>query len=104
MESCKVVFDSLAWQEAMPGARFKVFGDGHKQMRLLEFASEFIEPNWCEKGHVGFVLQGELEIDFDGKIVRYGEGTGIFIPHGAPARHKARSITPTVLLFLVEDV
>ena len=104
MEPCKVVFDSLAWQAASPGARFKVFGDGHKQMRLLEFASEFIEPNWCEKGHVGFVLQGELEIDFDGQIVRYGEGAGIFIPHGAPARHKARSITPTVLLFLVEDV
>lgn len=104
MESCKVVFDTLAWQEAMPGARFKVFGDGHKQMRLLEFTSEFIELDWCEKGHVGFVLRGELEIDFDGKIVRYGEGSGIFIPQGVSTRHKARSVTPTVLLFLVEDV
>lgn len=104
MEPCKVVFDSLAWQEAMPGARFKVFGDGQKQLRLLELTSEFVEPDWCEKGHTGFVLRGELEIDFDGKIVRYGEGTGIFIPQGTPTRHKARSITPTALLFLAEDV
>lgn len=56
MEPCKVVFDSLAWQEALPGARFKVFGDGRKQMHLLELTSGFVEPDWCEKGHVGFVL------------------------------------------------
>lgn len=88
----------------MPGARFKIFGDGRKQMRLLEFTSGFVEPHWCEKGHIGFVLTGELEIDFDGRIVRYGEGAGIFIPMGAATRHKARSVTPSVRLFLVEDV
>lgn len=104
MEACKVVFDSLAWQAALPGARFKVFGDGRKQMRLLELTSEFVEPDWCEKGHAGIVLQGELEIDFDGKVVRYEEGAGIFIPKGASTKHKARSLTPTLLLFLVEDV
>ncbi len=103
MDACKVIFDSLEWQEAMPGARFKVFGDGRKQMRLLEFTSAFVEPHWCEKGHVGFVLTGELEIDFDGRIVRYGEGDGIFIPMGTSARHKARSLTPSVRLFLVEE-
>lgn len=104
MDSCKVEFDSLEWQEAMPGARFKVFSDGLKQMRLLEFTSEFVEPHWCEKGHVGFVLKGELEIDFDGKIISYGEGAGIFIPTGTSTKHKARSVTPSVQLFLVEDV
>ena len=104
MEPCKVEFDSLAWQEALPGARFKAFSDGRKQMRLLEFTSGFVEPDWCEKGHAGFVLQGELEIDFDGKLVRYAEGAGILIPPGAASKHKARSVTPTVRLFLVEDV
>lgn len=104
MEKCKVMFDSLVWQEAMPGARFKIFSDGKKQMRLLEFTSEFVEPHWCEKGHIGFVLNGELEIDFDGQIVSYSPGAGIFIPTGAPTKHKARSITPSVQLFLVEDV
>jgi quercetin dioxygenase-like cupin family protein len=87
----------------MPGARFKVFGDAAKQMRLVEFTSEFVEPHWCEKGHVGFVLQGELEVDFHGQVVRYGEGSGIFIPPGPSNGHKGRSLTPSVLLFLVED-
>ena len=88
----------------MPGARFKVFSDGQKQLRWLEFTADFVEPHWCEKGHVGIVLQGELEIDFRGTLVRYEEGSGIFIPAGPLHGHKARAITPVVRLFLVEDV
>ena len=80
------------------------FRNGSKQLRLVEFTDEFIEPDWCEKSHVGFVIQGELEIDFHGSIVRYPEGSGIFIQSGSADRHKARSVTPTVLLFLVEDI
>jgi hypothetical protein len=104
MNQYKVQFDSMEWQNGIHGARFKAFCSGAKQLRLLEFTSEFVEPDWCEKGHVGFVVQGELEIDFHGHLVRYPEGSGIFIPSGAKSGHKARSITPTVLLFLVEDI
>jgi len=48
-------------------------------------------------------LNGELEIDFRGKVVRYPEGSAIFIPAGAAHGHKGREITPTVRLFLVEE-
>jgi hypothetical protein len=104
MEQYRVLFDEMEWQNGIHGARFKAFRSGSKQLRLLEFTSEFIEPEWCEKGHVGFVIQGELEIDFNGHIVRYPEGSGIFIPTGSYSAHKARSTTPIVLLFLVEDI
>ena len=88
----------------MPGARFKVFGDGPRQMRLIEFTREFVEAHWCEKGQIGFVLRGQVEIDFDGQIVRYGQGFGIFVPKGASTEHRARSVAPSVQLLLVEDV
>ena len=88
----------------MLGVRFKVFSDGKRQMRLAEFSSEFVEAHWCEKGHIGLVLRGELEIDFHGQLIHYAEGSGIFIPKGTYHGHKARSITPSVLLFLVEEV
>ena len=104
METHRALFGSMEWQSLIHGARFKVFRNGSKQLRLVEFTNEFIEPDWCEKGHVGFVIQGELEIDFHGSIVRYPEGSGIFIQSGSADRHKARSVTPTVLLFLVEDI
>jgi len=66
MLSFKVDFDALPWQSSLPGARFKVHRDGAKQLRLVEFTSEFVEPDWCEKGHVGLVVSGALEIDLRG--------------------------------------
>jgi quercetin dioxygenase-like cupin family protein len=104
LDSFKVQFDSIEWQDALPGARFKAYRDGARQLRLLEFTSEFVEPQWCEKGHIGIVLKGELEIDFQGGMVRYAEGSGIFIPAGASSAHKARAVSSNVLLFLVEEV
>ena len=104
MDQYRVLFDSLEWQDSIHGARFKVLRNGGKQLRLVEFTDEFVEPDWCDKGHIGYVIHGELEIDFHGNLVRYPEGSGIFIPAGSASGHKARSITPTVQLFLVEDI
>lgn len=104
MDPYKILFDQIEWQSSQPGARFKVARDGAKQMRLVEFTPEFIESEWCEKGHVGFVLSGELEIDFSGRVVRFPEGSALLIPAGKPHAHKARVLTPVVRLFLVEDV
>jgi len=104
MVAFRVDFDALEWKPLLPGARAKVHRDGSRQLRLVEFTSEFVEPHWCEKGHCGFVLSGTLEIDFRGQVVRYPEGSGIFIPPGSSSGHKARSVTPVVRLVLVEDV
>ena len=97
-------FDALQWESPLPGARFKAYREGAKQIRLLELSSGFVEPVWCEKGHVGFVLEGELEVDFNGRVAVYRQGSGIFIPPGSATAHKARSITPVVRMVLVEDV
>lgn len=104
MSPFKVDFDVLEWQSSLPGARAKVHRDGSKQIRLVEFTAEFVEPQWCEKGHIGFVLSGTLEIDFRDQTILYPEGSGLFIPAGASSAHKARSVTPVVRLVLVEDV
>jgi quercetin dioxygenase-like cupin family protein len=104
MPAFKVDFEALEWQSARPGARSKVYRDGGKQLRLLEFTPEFVEPGWCEKGHVGLVLAGRLEVDFRGRVVAYPEGSGIFIPSGPSGAHKARSVAPVTRLILVEDL
>lgn len=103
MEPFKVNFDALEWQSPLPGARFKAYRAGGRQIRLLEFTSDFLELDWCEKGHIGLVLDGVLEIDFRGLLVKYRKGQGIFIPPGPESAHKARSLSPVVLLALVED-
>ncbi|MEK6258661.1 MAG: cupin domain-containing protein [Planctomycetota bacterium] len=103
METYKILFDQIEWQSSQPGVRFKVAGDGSRPARLVEFTNEFVEREWCEKGHAGLVLSGELEIDFSGQVVRYPEGSALLIPGGTRHAHKARVLTPVVRLFLVEE-
>ena len=102
VEPNRILFDEIEWQSPQPGARFKVFRDGARQVRLLELTPEFVESEWCEKEHVGFVVAGELEIDFSGRVVRFPQGSALLIPSGATYAHKARAITTLVRLFLVE--
>ena len=104
MEFHRILFDEIEWQTPQPGARFKVFRDGSRQVRLLELSPEFVESQWCDKGHVGFVQAGELDIDFSGHVVRFPQGSALLIPAGAAHAHKARAVTPLVRLFLVEEV
>jgi quercetin dioxygenase-like cupin family protein len=104
MEPNRILFDEIEWQSPQPGARFKVFRDGTRQVRLLELTPEFVEPEWCEKEHAGFVLAGELEIDFSGRVVRFPQGSALMIPAGAAHAHKARAVTTLVRVFLVEEV
>ena len=102
MEARRVLFESLDWQSPAPGLRYKVCRVGNKQLRLLEYSQGFVEPDWCVKAHTGFVLKGELEIDFHGRVVRFPEGSGLFISAGE--KHKGRPVTLSVPLFLVEEV
>lgn len=104
MDPSPVDFDSLEWQSPLPGARFKVARAGGKQIRLVEFTSEFVEPDWCEKGHAGCVLSGTLVIDFRGRSVVFPAGSGILIPGGGESGHKARAAVGVARLLLVEDV
>jgi quercetin dioxygenase-like cupin family protein len=104
MEPSKIDFHTLEWQSPLPGARFKERRADGKKIRLVEFTSEFVEPQWCEKGHIGMVLEGILEVDFHGSVITYRQGEGLCIPAGHQGAHKARSRTPVVRLFLVEDV
>lgn len=103
-ETHKVLFDEIEWQSPQPGARFKLFREGSRQVRLLELSPEFVESEWCEKGHVGFVVAGELDIDFSGKVIRFPQGSALLIPAGQSQAHKARAVTAVVRLFLVEEV
>ena len=103
MKQCKVDFQSMPWETPTAGVRFKAYEQGGRKLRLAEFGREFVEPDWCTKGHIGYVLEGRMEINFDGKVIVFGPGDGIFIPAGEEHRHKARVLTKSVKVVLVED-
>jgi quercetin dioxygenase-like cupin family protein len=81
--------------------------NGSQQIRLVEFSYGFIEPDWCSKGHAGYVMDGEFANDYSGTIERYKAGDIIFIPKGERDKHKAvlgKGEKVTLLLFeVLED-
>lgn len=98
----KVSFDSIAWHNPAPGVRQKLVRDGDTLLRLVEFTREFIEQDWCTNGHVGYVLDGEADVDFDGTTVHFAPCDGVFIPEGADHRHKLHVTSGVFRLILVE--
>lgn len=96
----KVIFDDLPWQSPLPGLRFKAFVAGGKKLRLAEFYRELVEPDWCRKEHFGYLLEGVMEIDFQGRVETYRAGDGIFIPADTP--HMARVPEGKAVCFFVE--
>ena len=103
MEQCKIDFESMRWESPAANVRFKTYEQGGRKLRLAEFGRKFVEPDWCTKGHIGYVLEGEMEINFDGNVVAFGPGDGIFIPAGEKNKHKAKILTDSVKVVLVED-
>ena len=95
-------FEGIPWETPVAGLRMKSTERFGLCLRLVEVSSDFKEPDWCLKGHYGYVLEGELEINFNGVQQRVRAGQGIAIPEDGEFRHKAMVIGPSAVLFLVE--
>ena len=104
MERYKIDFESMPWESPAVGAKVKAYEQNGRKLRLVEFTREFAEPVWCTKRHIGYILEGQLEINFEGKIVVFGPGDGLFIPPGEKHKHIGRALTDSVKIILVEDV
>jgi len=99
----RVDFDAMEWQEGREGVRYKVYSEGTRQLRLVEFATSDGDPHWCERGHIGYVLSGSLTIEVNGAVHAFAAGDGLFLPAGAANSHRGISITPGTRLIMVED-
>lgn len=104
MSPFKVSFESMEWQQIRPDVRQKIYCEGSRQIRLVEFETSDGAEHWCESGHIGYVLKGSLQISFDGKVVAFKAGDGLFIPSGAATKHRSVQISSGTQLLMVEDV
>lgn len=78
--------------------------EGSRQIRLVEFDTSDGAEQWCEAGHIGYVLKGALSISFNGDVVSFRAGDGLFIPSGASSKHRSVSIAAGTQLLMVEDI
>jgi quercetin dioxygenase-like cupin family protein len=98
----RAAFDAMDWESPAPNVRFKAIRRGGVQLRVVEFTRGFVEHDWCEKRHIGYVLSGEIAIETPDGVILVREGQGIVLP-GPHARHKACPVSDRVTLFLMED-
>ena len=98
----RIDFDSRAWESPMKGLRFKAITHEGKQLRLVEYTKE-MPPHWCEKGHIGYVLEGRFEITYKAGVEIYSPGDGVFIPPGAKHKHMGKALSDVVRIIFVED-
>jgi len=103
MRSIAIEFDQVPRDDKAAGMRVKrVVRDG-RQIRLIELRPDSGDADWCEEGHVGFVIEGALETTIDGTAERLSAGDGLRIPAGRKCRHGSRAIGGAVRLILVDD-
>ena len=88
MDENRIKFEDLEWEKPQDGVEQKIHSDGHIRLRLLRFNEDFTEKDWCLKGHIGYVLDGEMGIDFNGAIKKYKKGDGLWINQGERSKHK----------------
>jgi quercetin dioxygenase-like cupin family protein len=101
MNTSRIDFETLTWTQAAEGLRYKSAESEGRRVRLLEFAAGYREAEPCVKSHIGYVIEGELEVEFSDRTERFGRGDALVI-HAEP--HSAKACVGRVLLFLVEDV
>ncbi len=101
VENYRILFDDLKWESPMAGVRHKVVEYKGRRLRLVEYSDE-MEPHWCIRGHVGVILDGQMEIEFDSGVVVFGKNDGVFIPDGEKARHRGRVLSGTMTAMFVE--
>lgn len=87
MTDPQINFKAIEWECPKKGVAQKIYSKGHQQLRLLRFDDTFIEDDWCLKGHIGYVLEGEMHIDFNGILKAFKKGDGLWIEEGEDQKH-----------------
>ena len=69
---------------------------GEIKVRSVEYSSNYIADHWCDKGHIVFVIEGELILDHkDGSSQKIKKGMSYFVgdnssPHRASSKIGAK--------------
>ena len=100
----RLAFEDVDWEPTLEGtARLKRIANKGKAFRLVELTPNTVHAHWCEVGHVGMIVEGDLEIDFAGDKIKLQAGDALSIPDGDAHRHRPRALSDRVLMFLIED-
>ena len=83
-------------------ATWRTFAIGDLRVRLVEYSPGYRADHWCERGHVLYVLEGELETELrDGRTFQLTQGMSYQVSDHGDAAHRS-STTTGARLFIVD--
>jgi quercetin dioxygenase-like cupin family protein len=98
-----VKLDALKWESPVVGVRQKVHRGERRQLRLVEY-SKGMALDWCERGHIGQILEGQLAIESARGTEILKAGDALLIPAGSAHKHRVTPLTTTATALFTEDV
>lgn len=83
-------------------AIWRVFQVGDLRIRHVEYTPGYMADHWCDRGHVLYVLEGELQTELkDGRVFSMKPGMSYQVSDFGDAAHRSSTMTGAKL-FIVD--
>jgi hypothetical protein len=83
-------------------AIWRTFNVGDLRVRCVEYTPGYIADHWCDRGHVLYVLEGELDTELrDGRTFKLTLGMSYQVSDHGDASHRSSTSTGAKL-FIVD--
>ncbi len=80
----------------------RTFTVGDLRVRIVEYSPGYLADHWCERGHVLYVLEGELDTELrDGRTFKLKPGMSYTVSDNGDAAHRSATVTGAKL-FVVD--
>jgi len=93
-------YTSVHWDELPPiehkgetgTAVWRTLTNGDVRMRVVELSPGYLADHWCDRGHVVYVLEGEVTSELaDGRSFVMKPGMGYTVSDFGDAAHRSRT-------------
>jgi quercetin dioxygenase-like cupin family protein len=102
-----VPFGEMVWAEDAPGIQAREAEVEGTRWAIVEYEEGASRDDWCENGHRGYVISGEMEYEFDDdrEPLRASEGEAFLLPPASlgSGAHRGRNMAlKSTRLFLID--
>ena len=83
-------------------ATWRTLNIGDVRVRMVEYSPGYVADHWCDRGHVLYVIEGELDTELrDGRTFRLLQGMSYQVSDFGDAAHRSSTRTGAKL-FIVD--
>lgn len=94
--------DTTEHQGVTGKAIWRTLNIGDLRVRMVEYTAGYLANHWCDRGHVLYVLEGELETELrDGRTFKLSPGMSYQVSDFGDAAHRSSTRTGAKL-FIVD--